>query len=140
MKDLTLSKHFLQRWQERVGNWPTLDAVRHYLEHSIVVQRGVSLVTFNGGHHTVLALYWNPDIDTVIKVDTVRNVAVTVYSRDMADRPHGRKIRKKPARKPDRRQYMNRHKGNVDGAQRASLPLALRAAAVARDFGARRVG
>ncbi|BBO80199.1 hypothetical protein DSCO28_07650 [Desulfosarcina ovata subsp. sediminis] len=138
MEKLTLSKHFCQRWQERVGNWPTIDAVRHYLTQSIVVQGGKSLMTFNGSPHRVLALYWCPEIETIMAVDTVQNMAVTVYSRDMADRPHGRKIRKKPARKTDRRQPVNRYKDNVAGTQRTSLPLALRAAAVARNFGARR--
>ncbi|NDY74465.1 hypothetical protein DO021_21510 [Desulfobacter hydrogenophilus] len=80
--NLTLSKHFKDRWMERVGNWPTLDAVAHYIKNSVPVQTGQDLVRKNGEPFRMLAIYWHPDLDVLIKVDIHNRTAVTVLSRE----------------------------------------------------------
>jgi hypothetical protein len=82
MHELTLSKHFTKRWLQRVGNWPTAEAVRHFLQHSVRVQPCQDLVRKDGRPYRVLAIYWHPELDLVIKVDTTNWTAVTVLSRE----------------------------------------------------------
>jgi len=78
--DLFLTRHFSQRWQERVGNWPTPEAIANYIRHSVRVQGCEDLTRKNGTPFRMLAIYWHPALDLVIKVDGVRNAAVTVLS------------------------------------------------------------
>ncbi|MDA8141066.1 MAG: hypothetical protein M0036_20670 [Desulfobacteraceae bacterium] len=80
--NLTLTKHFTQRRIERVGNWPTAEAVRHFLEQSVKVQRCEDMVRLDGKHYRVLAIYWHAELDLIMKVDTLENTAVTVFSRN----------------------------------------------------------
>ena len=82
MRELTLTKHFVQRWMERVGNWPTTEAVQHFMRQSVRVQPCRDLLCQDGRNYRVLAIYWHPDLDLVIKVDTVDWAAVTVMTRD----------------------------------------------------------
>ena len=83
--DLILTQHFTRRWMQRVGNWPTPEAVRHYLAHSVCIQPCRDLMHPDGTPFRVLAIYWHPDLDLVIKVDTERKAVVTVMSRDNWD-------------------------------------------------------
>lgn len=90
---VTLTKHFKERWMERVGGWPTVEAVSHYIEHSVQTQRCQNLFRKNGNPFRVLASYWHPDLDIVIKVDTYNQTAVTVISREnWIHRPRHREV------------------------------------------------
>jgi hypothetical protein len=78
--NLILTRHFSQRWQERVGNYPTAEAIADYIRHSVRVQGCEDLTRKNGTPFRMLAIYWHPALDLVIKVDGIRNAAVTVLS------------------------------------------------------------
>ncbi len=82
MQGLTLTKHFTKRWMQRVGNWPTVEAVNHYLKQAVKVQGCQDFIRPNGQPFRVLAIYWHPELDLVIKVDSFTQAAVTVFSRD----------------------------------------------------------
>jgi hypothetical protein len=79
---LILTRHFSQRWQERVGNWPTPEAIADYIRHSVRVQGCEDFTRKDGSSFRMLAIYWHPALDLVIKVDGIRNAAVTVLSMD----------------------------------------------------------
>jgi hypothetical protein len=80
--NLILTRHFSQRWQERVGNYPTVEAIANYIRHSVRVQGCEDLTRKDGSPFRMLAIYWHPALDLVIKVDGIRNAAVTVLSMD----------------------------------------------------------
>lgn len=82
MHEVILTKHFTERWMQRVGNWPTQAAVMHFLRNSVRIQTCKELLCQDGTPHRVLAIYWHPDLDLVMKVDTTNWTAVTVMSRD----------------------------------------------------------
>jgi hypothetical protein len=82
MADLVLTKHFKKRWIERVGNWPTAEAVRNYVSQSVQVQHCQNFLREDGQPYRILAIYWHPELDLVIKVDDFEKTAVTVLSRD----------------------------------------------------------
>ncbi len=82
MQDLILTKNFVDKWQERVGNWPTPEAVRAYLSQSVKVQQCQNLMRLDGSPFRMLAIFWHPELDLVIKVDTDEHVAVTVHAWD----------------------------------------------------------
>ncbi|MBI5550715.1 MAG: hypothetical protein HY911_04345 [Desulfobacterales bacterium] len=86
MQPLTLTKHFTQRWMERVGNWPTAEAVRAFLDQSVMVQRCEDMVRQDGQRYRVLAIFWHPELDLIMKVDTLENYAVTVISRNSSSK------------------------------------------------------
>lgn len=94
--ELTLTKHFIDRWMERVGNWPTVEAVSHFLAQSVKVQGCLDLMHPDGTPFRMLAIYWHPELDLLIKMDTTCNAAVTVLSRDN----WGRKKKKAAAPAP----------------------------------------
>ena len=83
MQEFTLTKHFKQRWLERVGNWPTAVAVQHFIDQSVCVQRCRDFIRPDGRPYRVLAIYWHPELDLVIKADDFDRTAVTVLSRDV---------------------------------------------------------
>lgn len=78
---LNLSHHFCENWQERVGKWPTVEEVSHFIHGSIKIQNCRDLKDKSGRHFRMLAIFWNPDLDLIMKIDTVKNTAVTVMSR-----------------------------------------------------------
>ncbi len=80
---MRLSRHFIDNWQRRVGNLPTVEMVRRIISQAVRVQRGCCMRLANGRHFIRLAIYWHPDLDLIITVDTVNNVAVSVLSRDV---------------------------------------------------------
>ena len=82
MAEVMLTKHFMERWMERVGNWPTQEGIAHFIRHSVKVQGGMNVVK-DGKPFRLLAIYWHPDLDIVIKVDEDRWAAVTVLSREL---------------------------------------------------------
>ncbi len=131
MRNLTLTRHFCRRWQQRVGNYPTVEAVRNYLANAVRVQTGRMVTSPNGECHRIMGIYWCTQLEIIIIVDTVLCMAVTVYSRDMVDKPLGRE-KKKPARRKDLRRLLQHPTRNRTG------DLGARTKAVVRIFGARR--
>ncbi len=79
---MLLSKHFCENWEARVGNWPTEKMVRSIIKQSVRVQVGRELKDLDGTPFRMLAIYWHPDLDIVVKIDRVKNTAVTVLTRE----------------------------------------------------------
>lgn len=78
---IKLGLHFVQRWRERVGGpAPTRDGVQMLIDQSVMIQRGRRYFSGQGRPVDVLALYWHPDQKIVIKVDSVKKMAVTVLT------------------------------------------------------------
>lgn len=69
LDDIQLTKHFSERWQERIGNWPTPEAVAHYIRQSVQLQKPQALTLEGGEPYRVLAIYWNKELNLAILVD-----------------------------------------------------------------------
>lgn len=81
MPELTFTRHFEDNWVKRVGNWPTRNGVAGIIERSVRIQPCRDLWLPDGTPYRVLAIYWHPELDLIIKVDDYENCAVTVMSR-----------------------------------------------------------
>ena len=79
---LSLSQHFCENWERRVGNRPTTEMVHRILKEGVRIQIGRELKDLDGTPFRMLAIYWHPDLDIVVKIDRVKNMAVTVLSRE----------------------------------------------------------
>jgi len=78
-----MSKHFVRRWQQRVGATPSIEAVNQILASSQRIRRQIRcMVPRFGGWvpHKVLAEYWNHGRGLVILVDEDNRMAVTVIT------------------------------------------------------------
>lgn len=81
---IELSRHFVERWRERVGSEPSARMITDIIRDpgTVVVQRGRDLqVPWSGRMFRQAAIYWSPALDVVIKVDEVRKRAITVLAR-----------------------------------------------------------
>lgn len=78
---LRLSKHFMRRWEERVGSCPPgcADVIR-MIEGSVILQKYEELFTVRGFRKRIPALYWYPQQDIVFKVDESLRCVMTVLS------------------------------------------------------------
>ena len=84
---LTLTKHFEERWPERVGgSAPDAGQIMQMLRESILLQDPKELFTPRGRRCRVLAMYWHPRKNVVIKVDGKHGRVVTVLSAKMKRR------------------------------------------------------
>ncbi|MDY6789703.1 MAG: hypothetical protein SWH54_00360 [Thermodesulfobacteriota bacterium] len=79
---LRLSQHFCENWKKRVGIYPTIEAVHKILKEGVRIQMGRELKHPDGTPFRMLAIYWHPDLDIVVKIDRVKNMAVTVLTRE----------------------------------------------------------
>jgi hypothetical protein len=78
---LRLTTHFDERWEERVGaERPTPKEVAALIGESIQLQKPRDLFTPRGYRFRVMAVYWHPGRQIVIKVDERNNRAVTVLT------------------------------------------------------------
>ena len=79
---MCLSQHFCENWEKRVGNQPTVKLVLDIIRQSVRVQCGRELKDLDDTPFRMLAIYWHPDLDIIVKIDRVKNMAVTVLSRE----------------------------------------------------------
>lgn len=79
---MSLSKHFCENWEKRVGNWPTVKMVCSIIKQSVRVQVGRELKDLDDTPFRMLAIYWHPELDIIVKIDRVKNMAVTVLTRE----------------------------------------------------------
>ena len=77
-----LSRHFIQRWVERVGGTPTLQAVRDVMRSSAKILHCKLLRDGEGCEVVQPAVYWHPDLDLVLLVDHIRETAISVMSKE----------------------------------------------------------
>lgn len=83
---MRLSKHFIERWRERVGrNAPEASEVEEMINDAIYLQRCRDFFTSRGVRVRVLGLYWVPHENLIIKVDDKRSLVVTVLTPDTMD-------------------------------------------------------
>jgi hypothetical protein len=83
MSDLKLSKTFCEIWRRHSGRWPTVETVSRILAESKKVQRCKDLKQPDGKPFRLLAIYWHPKLNLIIKIDQIKNTAVTVISPKM---------------------------------------------------------
>lgn len=80
---LKLSKHFLYRWKERVKKpIPAAKEIDEMVGRGLYLQRCRDLYTARGIKQRILALYWVPDQNFIIKLDEKKGVAVTILTSD----------------------------------------------------------
>ena len=83
---LRKSKHFNERWRERVGGRPpSVGKIEGLLDESVRLQRHRDVQTPRGRPIKVLAMYWHVKRNIVLKVDTKRGKIVTVLSPGVKD-------------------------------------------------------
>ena len=76
---MRITRHFEQRWRERVGGRPpTPQELEVLIQESIRLQRGR-----DHGYFQTLAIYWHPERGVVIKINPKVRTAVTVVSAHM---------------------------------------------------------
>lgn len=78
------TKHFAQRWAERVGGWPCLDEVNRIVREGQRL-RGQQTLYRKGGDGTltervILEEYWNNREGLIIRIDADCATAVTVIT------------------------------------------------------------
>ena len=77
-----LTKHFVQRWQERVGGVPNLMMVKAIMDESAPILNCIEFRDRCGFRRCQPAIYWHPDLQLVLKIDHVSGAAISVMSRD----------------------------------------------------------
>jgi hypothetical protein len=77
---MELSRHFIENWKVRVGGVPTAGAVKKILYESVRVQKGRDIIQAGGGRFRIPAIYWHPARRLFIKLDSIKNVAITVMT------------------------------------------------------------
>jgi hypothetical protein len=77
---MRLSKHFIENWHERVGNFPKEGMVKSIIQDSIRVQKGIKLMRPDGSPFSTLTLYWHPDLKLILQIDCFNDTAVSVLS------------------------------------------------------------
>ena len=81
------SEHFCEQWEDRVGGpVPSASALGRMIEESVFCQKQRDLFTPRGVRYRVLAVYWHPERDLVLKVDETAGKAVTVLTPETRDR------------------------------------------------------
>lgn len=89
---VVLSKHFEERWRERVGTEPSPNIVHEIVRdpRTVRVQACRDLRRPCGTHFRQAAVYWSPVLDVIVKIDEFSNRAITVLEKHM-NKPTGGK-------------------------------------------------
>ena len=77
-----LSKHFVARWELRVGGVPSLEAVRTIMRSAAHILHCKRLRDTAGCEVIQPAIYWHPDLDLVLLIDHIRETAISVMSKE----------------------------------------------------------
>lgn len=80
---ISLSRHFCERWRQRVGAKPTLEGVNRLIENSLQIRKQAKVLVDDCGRLKplkLLAEFWNHEAGIIIKVDADRGCAVTVVT------------------------------------------------------------
>ncbi len=81
---MKLSKHFRNRWKERVKKpIPTPKEIEEMVDGALFLQRCKDLFTARGIRQRILAMYWITDQGIILKLDEKTGTAVTVLTSDM---------------------------------------------------------
>lgn len=85
LRGLTLSHHFVQRWNRRVGpQKPTVEWIVGLIQcpTTVVIQRGRMFRLPDGEPYNTLTLYWLTVLGVIISVDPFTNTVVSVLSKN----------------------------------------------------------
>jgi hypothetical protein len=83
---MKMSKHFIERWRERVHRKPpTVSEIEEMVNDAVYLQRGRDLFTPRGVRLRVMGLYWVIPENIIIKIDEKKCLAVTVITPDTTD-------------------------------------------------------
>ena len=75
------TKHFREQWVDRVGGTvPGPETIGRLIDECVFCQKQRDLFTPRGVPYRVLAVYWHPELNLVIKVDQASGRAVTVLT------------------------------------------------------------
>lgn len=83
----SLSRHFCERWLERVGTVPSLESINHICCKGQRIVRQKRLYRALNGRvvpHKTLALWWNHSHGVIVWVDEETRTAVTVIVPEQA--------------------------------------------------------
>ncbi|SDU27182.1 hypothetical protein [Desulfobacula phenolica] len=76
MLNLRLSWHFINNWRDRVGNEPTVGAVKAIIRESIIIQKGRQIKE----DYRSLTRYCHFGLNLIISIDHISGTAVSVLS------------------------------------------------------------
>jgi hypothetical protein len=80
---VSLTRHFIRKWEERVGAAPTVEGINRLMSEAVRVRKQMRLFRREGPSLEpvkVLALYWHHGAGVIIWIDEEWNRAVTVVS------------------------------------------------------------
>ena len=73
--------HFCDQWRAEIGpDLPSPEDIGRMVAESVYCQQYRDLFTPRGRRYRVLAVYWHPERDLVLKIDEHDNRAVTVLT------------------------------------------------------------
>jgi hypothetical protein len=79
---VSLCRHFVERWTERIGRVPSLDDVNHMLGESVKIRSQMTVFKRSGSGfepYKLLAEYLNFRLGVIFKVDESNGHLVTVF-------------------------------------------------------------
>jgi hypothetical protein len=86
-----LTQHFIENWWTRVGGIPSLQMVRQIVNESVKIQHCKDLLDQRGFACRQLALYWHTGLRIIVTVDHITEMAVSVFTDNMAlERNYGK--------------------------------------------------
>jgi hypothetical protein len=77
--EIRMSRHAREQWESRVGGEAPMD-ITPLLSECVILQQCRDYYTSRGIACRILALYWHPDRQIMLKVDTKRQTVVTVIT------------------------------------------------------------
>ncbi|MBW1666740.1 MAG: hypothetical protein JRJ66_01575 [Deltaproteobacteria bacterium] len=77
---ITLSKHFIENWRARVGNEPSPELVQGIMQYGVIVLKPRVLMTPEGKPFKQLGIYWDPELQVIVKIDEFKGRAVSVLA------------------------------------------------------------
>lgn len=103
---IAMTRHFEMNWMRRMGNWPTEAMLLKIIREGVRVQKGLDLRELSGAPYRQLAVYWHPDLDVIVTIDTIKRpdwVAISCLSRENMSRRATADGRRQTAVKKGRR-------------------------------------
>ena len=79
---MKMSKHFIENWEKRVGNTPSIPMIKDIISKSVRVQKFKKYFLANKGIFVRLAVYWCPELNIIITLDQSTHKLVSVLTPD----------------------------------------------------------
>lgn len=125
---IAMTRHFEMNWMRRMGNWPTEAILLKIIREGVRVQKGLDLREMSGAPYRQLAVYWHPDIDVIVTIDTIKRpdwVAISCLSREnMSRKAEGGRLKAEVKNRPKANGRRPKGKGRRDnGRSRTGKPV-----------------